>query len=283
MNPVLKPAATVHPLKKLGTYLPFTRNAIQTLLSYRTNVLFFIIGNVVRIFVFFFLWKAVFASSGRTELHGFTFAQMAVYVILTTVVGEISGSVGSDMSDEIRSGQIALSLIKPISFRLRIYFTSLGDTLYCLLMSGVPGMIAAYAITASYGVPGELSVRTLPLFFASLALSVVLRMSYNFIFSLLGFVTTNMWGLWQINKAVAQLCSGALIPLAFFPDRAQTVLSWLPFASWVATPISLFLGKVDGPGALGLFGVQLAWLGVFTVAGNLLWNKVTRRLTVQGG
>lgn len=270
-------------LYKLSMYWPFTKNAVQTLLSYRSNVLFFILGNVLRIFVFFFLWKAIFASSGETVLHGFTFPQMVIYLILTTAIGELSGSVGSDMSDEIRSGQIAMSLIKPISFRLRIYFTSLGDTLYSLIMSGLPAIIAVYIIAAVYGVLGELTAVNALLFFVSLLFSLVIRMSYNFMFSLLGFVTTNMWGLWQINKAIVQLCSGAVIPLVFFPEWAQNVLQYLPFATLISTPLSVFLGKCSGLELIKALGIQAAWILALTLFGNFVWHNVVKRLTVQGG
>lgn len=46
----------------------------------------------------------------------------------------------------------------------------------------------------------ELTLLNLFLFFVSLSFSLIIRMSYNFMFSLLGFVTTNMFGLWQVNK-----------------------------------------------------------------------------------
>ena len=205
-----------NPAYRISSYVPFTRNSLQTLLSYRTNVLFYFLGNILRIFVFYFLWKAIFASSGEEVLRGFTLPQMLIYLILTTSVSELSGSVGSDMSDEIGTGQIAMSLIKPISFRLRIYFTSLGDTLYCFIMSGLPGVAAVYILSFVYGIHQELTLLNLLLFFVSLSFSLIIRMSYNFMFSLLGFVTTNMFGLWQVNKAIVQLTSGAVIPLLFF-------------------------------------------------------------------
>jgi len=268
---------------KFSLYWPFTRNAMQTLLSYRSNVLFFILGNVLRIFVFFFLWKAIFRSSGQTVLHGYTFQQMVIYLILTTALGETRGSVGGDMSDEIKSGQIAMSFIKPISFRLRIYFTSFGDTLYSLIMTGIPALIAVLIIAAVYGTIGEFTVLNTMLFVVAFIFSLIIYMSYNFVFSLLGFVTTNMWGLWQINKAIVQLCSGAIIPLVFFPEWAQRVLNVLPFATLISTPISIFLGKCTGFELLRVLCMQAFWILAFTLLGNFVWGKVVKHLTVQGG
>lgn len=272
-----------NPAYRINSYLPFTRNALQTLLSYRTNVLFYFLGNILRIFVFFFLWKAIFISSGSEILHGFTFPQMIMYLILTTSISELSGSVGNDMSDEIGSGQIAMSLIKPISFRFRIYFTSLGDTLYSFIMSGIPGLIAVYIIAYIYGIFQQMTIINLFLFIISLILSLMIRMTYNFMFSLLGFVTTNMFGLWQVSKAILQLTSGAVIPLVFFPEFVRKIFSILPFASLISTPLNIFLGKFNTTQMLQAFGLQIIWIIILSIFGNILWKKVIKHLIIQGG
>ena len=36
-------------------------------------------------------------------------------------------------------------------------------------------------------------------------------------------------------------------------------------------------------GLLQLFGLQLIWLAVLTVAGNLFWNCAVKKVTVNGG
>lgn len=272
-----------NPKYRISSYLPFTRNCIQTLLSYRSNILFYFIGNILRIFVFFYLWKAIFISSGEEILKGFTFPEMVIYLILTTFVHELSGNVGSEMSDEISTGQISMSLIKPISFRLRIYFTSLGDIIYCFLMTGVPAIVSVYIIAHVYGIFHQMTLVNLLLFFVSLGFSVIVRMSYYFLFSLLGFVTTNMFGLWQVNNAISRLASGSIIPLAFFPNFIRKFFEFLPFASFVSTPLNVFLGKFTGIELLKAFGLQIFWIIAFNLFGTFVWKKVIKRLVIQGG
>lgn len=272
-----------NPKYRINSYLPFTRNAIQTLLSYRSNIFFYFLGNILKIFVFFFLWKAIYASSGEEILKGFSFPDMIIYLILTNAIYELSGNVGSEMSDEISTGQISMSLIKPISFRLRIYFTSLGDTIYSFIMSGIPGLIAVYIIAYVYGVWNQMKLLNLCLFFLSLAFSLIIRMSYNFVFSLLGFVTTNMFGLWQVNNAIIRLTSGAIIPLSFFPEIVRKIFNFLPFASFISTPLNIFLGKFSTKELLEAFGLQILWIILFNLLGNFVWQKVIKRLVIQGG
>lgn len=263
--------------------MPFTRNAIQTLLSYRSNILFYFIGNILKIFVFFFLWKAIFASSGEEILRGFSFPDMVIYLILTNFIYELSGNVGSEMHEEISSGQISMSLIKPISFRFRIYFTSLGDTIYSFMMSGVPSLVATYIIAYIYGISSQLTIGNLFLFLLSLILSLIVRMSYTFIVSLLGFVTTNMFGVWQVNNAIVRLCSGAIIPLTFFPETIRKIFEFLPFSSFISTPLNIFLGKFSNIELLKAFGLQIFWILLFNLFGNFVWKKVIKHLIIQGG
>lgn len=272
-----------NPKYRISSYLPFTRNAIQTLLSYRSNILFYFIGNILKIFVFFFLWKAIFASSGEEILRGFSFPDMVIYLILTNFIYELSGNVGSEMHEEISSGQISMSLIKPISFRFRIYFTSLGDTIYSFMMSGVPSLVATYIIAYIYGISSQLTIGNLFLFLLSLILSLIVRMSYTFIVSLLGFVTTNMFGVWQVNNAVVRLCSGAIIPLTFFPGVIRKIFEFLPFSSFISTPLNIFLGKFSNIELLKAFGLQIFWILLFNLFGNFVWKKVIKHLIIQGG
>ncbi|MCI6322832.1 MAG: ABC-2 family transporter protein [Treponema porcinum] len=108
-------------------------------------------------------------------------------------------------------------------------------------------------------------------------------MSYNFMFSLLGFVTTNMFGLWQVNKAIVQLTSGAVIPLLFFPEAVRKVFAVLPFASLISTPLNIFLGKFSAEEILRAFALQVLWIVIITIAGNIIWKKVVKHLVIQGG
>lgn len=129
----------------------------------------------------------------------------------------------------------------------------------------------------------ELTLLNLFLFFVSLSFSLIIRMSYNFMFSLLGFVTTNMFGLWQVNKAIVQLTSGAVIPLVFFPEAVRKVFAVLPFASLISTPLNIFLGKFSAEEILRAFALQVLWIVIITIAGNIIWKKVVKHLVIQGG
>ena len=144
------------------------------------------------------------------------------------------------------------------------------------------GVAAVYILSFVYGIHQELTLLNLLLFFVSLSFSLIIRMSYNFMFSLLGFVTTNMFGLWQVNKAIVQLTSGAVIPLVFFPEAVRKVFSVLPFASLISTPLNIFLGKFSAEEILRAFALQILWIVIITIAGNFIWKKVVKHIVRFG-
>ena len=63
-------------MKRIKAYLPFTINTFQMLLSYKANVIIFMLGEWMMLTVSFFLWKAIFSSSPDKVLRGFTLNEM---------------------------------------------------------------------------------------------------------------------------------------------------------------------------------------------------------------
>lgn len=56
-------------MKKLfKTYSPFSRAGVQSAMAYRANFIFFLIGEIFKCFVMYFIWKAVFNSSQNRNL-----------------------------------------------------------------------------------------------------------------------------------------------------------------------------------------------------------------------
>lgn len=265
-------------------YRLFTRNALSRLLSYRANVLLFIFGNILQTVVLFYLWRAVFRSSGSATLKGFSFPEMVVYLIASTATIQLIRS-GADevIADEIRDGAIAMNLVRPIDYRLRVLFDSFGTSLYNFAFVGIPSIIAIALVlgfwTAGPGIP----LLHVPEFLLSLALAFALNFSYLFCFGLVAFVTTNMWGMSRLEMVVASLLSGSLIPLVFFPDWLRELSTFLPWASMGYTPVMALLGKLEGPSLLEALGIEAAWALFFIWLSGWAWARLVRRLAVNGG
>ena len=92
-----------------------------------------------------------------------------------------------------------------------------------------------------------------------------------------------MWSLITIKNVFLNVLSGSMIPLWFMPEWMTPVLSALPFSSIYFTPVQIYLGQLTAQEILTKFLVQLAWIVVLYLCGNIFWEKGKKKLVVQGG
>ena len=244
----------------------------------------YLVGSFMRVFCLVFLWKAIFIGSGKDVLNGFTFPVMVSYLILSICITEcIGGSVVNVVHSEVKKGTIAMQLIKPISYRLRLYFSSLGDSLYVFVFLMIPGFIGIILVNAFYGSLAVFTPLNIMLFVISFGFSIMINLSISFILGMTTFITTNLWGIMQIYQAVFRLLSGALIPLTFFPSIFEKILTFLPFSSLVSAPANILLGVMPSEQVLKVMIVQFVWLIILFLLTNVIWKKVVHRLVVNGG
>jgi ABC-2 type transport system permease protein len=264
----------------LGRYVRFTRNSVQTLLAYRANVLFYLFGNMVQTLVLWYLWRAIFASAGAARINGFTLAEMASYLLAAVATqAVIEGNAADVIADEIMEGSIAVNLARPLDYRTRIFFGHLGACLYNGVMVGIPALTIAFVAGSGSGdAAGRLAA-----FALTLALSFGLHFFYRFMLGLVAILTTNMWGVMNVEAVVSGLLSGALVPLAFFPEWARGAIGLLPFASMVSAPALAFAGKLSGAELARTLGIQAFWLLALAALSAWAWKSLVGRLLVNGG
>lgn len=270
--------------RRLRAYLPFARGYWQSMLSYDWNFWIYVVGSFIRVFAAFFLWQAIFQSSTTPTLGGFTFLEMAVYVFMTefTLV-LVFNEADWIVSEEVKSGSIAMNLIRPISYHLRVTFLTLGQFAFYLLLVVVP--IWTVASTLGWFTLGiaPVPLANIGLYLLSTFIAFLMVLFFNLSFGFMAFFLTNIWGLNGVKHTMFAFLSGAVIPLTFFPDWAQGVLAWLPFTSMASTPILLYLGKIPPESILFTLATQLFWLGIFFSLSMLIYRGAMSRLTIHGG
>lgn len=268
--------------KKIKTYLPFAINAFQRKLSYRADAVIFILGQSVMLAVTYYLWKAVYGSSENSIINGFSLNEMIIYVLIsfiTTMI--ISANILSDVYREVKDGSIAINLIRPISYEKRMIFQGLGNVMYNFVVIFIISFTAITILYYKY--TGSLNLFNIIFYFLSTILGILINLYYSYAFGLISFKITNMWGLSQIAGAIAQLLSGTLIPIVFFPKTIQWIFNFLPFSSMVYTPTMIYLGKITGLELIKAIGIQVIWLGILIAIARVMWKTLIKRLTILGG
>lgn len=275
----------MNPLKKfLKTYLPFTKAGIQGATTYRVNFIAWFIGDIMICFVMYYVWRAVFLSSGSDTFNGFTMTDMVVFLFVSNLTGYLTGSDGSyEVGEEIRDGNIAMRLIKPVDFDMTFLFNELGGKSLTFTLIFIPMLLGVELY--KYFAFGQVmfDVGTFALYMLSAAMSYLFSFYMNVCFGFMAFFLKNLWGFNILKDSVLRFVSGSLIPLAFMPGTLRTVLEWLPFASLSYTPVMIYMGKYAGTQVLLRLGLQLVWVVSFYLFSKLILSIAMRHVTVQGG
>lgn len=266
------------------TYIPFSRAGIQEAVVYRANFICFLIGEIMSAFIMYFVWKAVFLSSGSKTFMGFTMEDMAVYLFITFLTGYLTYSDGAFVvGEEIVDGSIAARMIRPCSFEMCFLFQELGNRLISVSMIFVP-MVAGVEIYR-YITCGELrfNIVYFLLYIVSLLIAYMISFYFNVCYGFMAFFFKNLWGTTLIKETLVSFLSGAVVPLAFLPSGLAAVLNFLPFASLSYTPVMIYMGMYTYPQIAMRLGLQLFWMVVMFGVSKLIWRSAVKRLAVQGG
>lgn len=268
----------------IGIYKSFTKAGIQSSMAYRTSFLCFVLGESLYCFVMYFIWKAVFLSSGENSFMGFSMTDMTVYVFLSNLVGFLTSTDSTDnLADEICDGSIIMRMIKPVNVDYSLLTYEIGNKVMIITFLFLPVMLGVEIYR--YVALGHIAFNIVNflIFSISTILSYLLSFYLNLIFGYLAFFLLNVWGFSILKGSIIKFFSGAMIPLAFFPGAIRTVFEQLPFASLVYVPTMIYMGKYSGTELAFVLVKQVLWLFVFVWISRVIWQWAQKRLAVQGG
>ena len=90
---------------------------------------------------------------------------------------------------------------------------------------------------------------------------------------------------YRYSNAIATCCASckSARPSADNPEWAATILRALPFRSIVYSPVSIYVGSVEGMEIVYELGLQFGWLAALIVLQRVYWGRCRRKLFVFGG
>jgi ABC-2 type transport system permease protein len=263
-------------MKRYGALI---RNTFIASLFFRVDFLFMVLGNLLGVFVVYYLWQAVYAGSGGS-LNGLGFLQAFAYVAVSgSIFTMIDTGVDWEMGLGISRGSIIMNLYLPMDLHLLMMFKSLGVFLFRIIFIGVP-MLVFIIFVFQVPIPPGLNL----IFFAvSLFFSFLLAFNIDFMAGVSAYSFESILGLKIVKDTIILFLSGAVIPLPFFPKGVQSVLMVLPFQAMFYTPVNLLLGGKTAAESLLMLVVQAGWIVFFVTGGRLFHHRIMGKLTVSGG
>jgi len=250
-------------------------------MAFRSSFFFSIGGNLLFIFLLYFLWQAIYRGSAQPTINGMSFHDTYLYLCIANVLYLLFAS-GVDywMAGTIGSGDIVMTLVKPMDWQLQLMSMRLGAMAFNLLTVTVPTFIVISILLR----PGIRLGVNLLFILPSCALAFTVSYLFDFFVGLIAFYTQSFWGFSMIKNYVIRAISGSMVPLALFPGALRTVMDWLPFKAIYDIPTRLLMDRsLDAAGMLSALAFQAAWAIILFLASRLAFNRSIQRVMIHGG
>lgn len=266
---------------KLKKYFALTRAGILESFQFRLAMLVMVAGNLLYLTVIYFLWKAIYASSGTDIVSGMTFSDTLIYLVLATALFNFMEMYAVwEIGRNIQSGKIVLDLLKPMPYRSYLFWSYSGTFVTQFFATFLPTFIIVCIVTGG-AVPFGIN---LLYFIISVIMAIMINYSIDFMTGTICIYTESIWGINIMKQVIVLLFSGATIPLAFFPETLKRAVNYMPFQAIYNTPLSILLNGSPTVGTiLPALGIQAFWCVILFVLSNLFWKLSLRKITVNGG
>ena len=264
-------------IKKYSAVLKI--NWIQAL-EYRANALVGVVAIISGLFIEYQIWSLIFESQNLTNVNGFQFRELMIFIFLSIMVGQLKSSwhTSGEMIEGIRTGDINKFLIRPISyfwyhFMMFIGVNSLYYTVYSLLLFILliifPGLIFPAAINFIG-------------FILALLISIFLSYTIYYIMICFAFWFGEVRAIVVAYNLTMLVLSGQYIPIRLFPESIIKFMEITPFIYLVDFPVSIATGRMP----IGLWTINfiysIAWCVIMWIIGILIYNRGIRQYEAYG-
>lgn len=265
-------------------YLHVVNIGIQNQLVYRINFLFRAMFGLVPLLATIFLWRTIYRGQGEgADVAGYALSQMISYYLIVTIVNGLTEVNDDDfqIASDIKDGRISQFLLKPIDFlTYRLCLFGCGRLIY-VAVSILPVTLFIWCLREYFVAPADIT--TMILFLVSTFMAALLQFFISYTMALLAFWILEVSTFIFILFAFEYIASGQLFPLDILPQSMRAFMEWTPFFYELFFPVSIYLGRVQGPELWKGLGIQTIWvLGTYLLA-RLVWRQGIKRYAAVGG
>ena len=258
-------------------YIFITIISLRNQIAYIWDLLSRSLFILIILFVFSQLWTSVYQQQGQI-INGFTLNDTLWYFLFAEMM-EI-GKIRHDhlIADEVKSGTIAYTIIRPYNYLGFHFFFGLGET---FIKIGLVGVIGSILIVNLAGLPDFSFLSLFPALIISI-LALILDFIIMSFVGLLAFVAEETRSLRLIYQKLNFVLGGLLIPIDFLPDRIRTVVEFLPFNLVIYAPAKTIVGFSSAQ-FVKFLSLQLFWITFLGIMLFMQYRWAMRRLEINGG
>ncbi|MBI2920014.1 MAG: ABC-2 family transporter protein [Planctomycetes bacterium] len=260
-------------------YLAVVSARFRVLLQYRAAAFAGVVTQTFFGFVRLAILLAFFrAASGPQPM---TPADLPAYIWLGQAMFQmVPWSLDREVAALVRTGGVSYELLRPVDLYNQWFARALALRTAPVLLRALPMVVLAAAF---FGLGPPPSAASGLAFAASVAAALLLSCALTVLLNVTLMWTLSGEGVSQLVLVTVIVFSGLVIPLPFFPDWFQPVVTALPFAGLMDTPLRLYTGNIPATDAVAFLTRQVAWTLALVLAGRALLARGTRRLVIHGG
>lgn len=235
-------------------------------------LVFWLFSSLISVVVQYFLWQAVLVKR-----PAIVFRQTLSYLILMQLLTVLFPKTSYDLNDKVRSGDIAIDLLKPLSVSTQLLWESVG---YSLTKFATIGIVDVFIYL--WLMDFQISLAAVFMVTVTAILAYFLYFELELTLGTLTFYTYSIWGISTFKEAVLLVLAGNIFPVNFYPSALKILADHLPFQYSFGA-----VGMLAENPSWQLFSkvalVQIAYILLFCFLSKLLFRHAVASTVIQGG
>ncbi len=262
----------------MKAYFVIMKKSFMSSMAFRADFFLGLLNTMIAIFVNIAIWKALYAT--RTEVNDISFQMVVTSLILGLSISNAVSVNDFMLASRVRSGDIAVNLLKPLDINLTMMAETVGNNLFRIIARFIPSLLVSLLF---FQILPPASLLNVLLMIISVVLGFLILYYIGYIISVLSFWFVNIWSFSTIKNVFIGVLSGTMLPLWFMPPWLNAFIRYTPFDVIYFAPIKIYLGQIHAATVLPIYVKQCIWILLLFTLGQWLWAKGIKKLVVVGG
>ena len=241
-------------------------------LASKYALIFWLFSSLISLTVQYFLWQAVLTGKTNGE-----FKQTISYLVLMQLLTVLFPKTSYDVNDKVRSGDIALDLLKPVSIATQLLWESIGYSVVKFAVIGTVDLLICLWLLNF-----QITLSTILMVLVTIILAYLLYFELELLLGTFSFYTYSIWGISTFKEAILLVLAGNIFPTNFYPAVIKKLAAYLPF-QYSFGAVGMLAQKPSWSLFVQVVLIQLVYIIFFNVLFKFLFKRSVVSTVIQGG
>lgn len=243
---------------------------LKQILIYRYFIISYAGGNFIELFSQIVVWTAIFKTSDI--INGYNYNEMLSYFIVGWIFRLLTTNYEYEIviAKDIKLGRLSNFIVKPVDYVKYMFSYSIGRAGVAFFVVIFQALVWIAIFHQKLLV--EINFSTFIILCLFFIFSYVLKFLLSVFIGIIGFWTTEVYGISKSINVLIKILSGAYFPLDAIGGIFSAIALSFPFAYTFYYPTQIFLGRIGNLEALMALGIMLVWIFILWLCIKVLWK-----------